>query len=164
MRYAELRPIGGVNGKDGVTLNIVEASIAEAAKSILGDVLGVPYTVSDRVKGTITIQMTKAFPKTRCFRSSKMSCAVRVRPSSCRREPTAPSGQRSGRVRSAQDGWRQKSPCAGRDHPRGGIGVRSCREMGRILKEIAPNANILRTDTARNLLWFRARAPISTQS
>ena len=49
--------------KDGITLNIVESSIAEAAKSILGDVLGVPYTVSDRVKGTVTIQMTKGVPK-----------------------------------------------------------------------------------------------------
>ena len=38
--------------KDGVTLNIVEASIAEAAKSILGDVLGVTYTVSEKVKGS----------------------------------------------------------------------------------------------------------------
>src|SRR5262245_35096379 len=42
--------------KDGVTLNIVEASIPEAAKSVLGDVLGVTYTVSDKLKGSVTIQ------------------------------------------------------------------------------------------------------------
>ena len=50
-------------GKDGVTLSMVDASIAEAAKSILGDVLGVNYTVSEKLKGAITIQTAKAVPK-----------------------------------------------------------------------------------------------------
>ena len=60
---AEPRPIGGVNGKDGVTLNLVDASVAEAARSILGDTLGLNYSVSERVKGAITIQTTKAIPR-----------------------------------------------------------------------------------------------------
>ena len=51
------------NGKDGVTLNLADASIAEAAKSVLGDALGLNYAVSEKVKGTITIQTTKAVPK-----------------------------------------------------------------------------------------------------
>src|SRR5262249_57615790 len=50
-------------GKEGVTLEIAGASIAEAAKSILGDVLGVSYTVSEKVKGSISIQSSKAIPK-----------------------------------------------------------------------------------------------------
>ena len=41
----------------------VEASIAEAAKPVLGDTLGVNYVVSDKVKGSITIQTTKAIPR-----------------------------------------------------------------------------------------------------
>src|SRR5262249_940972 len=57
-------PAGGAaNSKDGVTLNFAGASIAEAARSILGDILGVNYTVSDKVKGAITIQTVRPIPK-----------------------------------------------------------------------------------------------------
>src|SRR5262245_31901365 len=60
----ELRPgAGAANSKDGVTLNFVGASIAEAARSILGDILGVNYTVSDKLKGSITIQTVRPIPK-----------------------------------------------------------------------------------------------------
>src|SRR5499426_4183417 len=54
---------GAANSKDGVTLNFVGASIAEAARSILGDILGVNYTVSDKLKGSITIQTVRPIPK-----------------------------------------------------------------------------------------------------
>ena len=59
----EPRPLAAVNGRDGVTLNLVDASVAEAARSILGDALGLNYAVSERVKGAITIQTTKAIPR-----------------------------------------------------------------------------------------------------
>ncbi len=42
--------------RDGVTLNLAEVGIAEAAKAVLGDVLRVTYQVGDKVKGTVTIQ------------------------------------------------------------------------------------------------------------
>src|SRR5689334_23433691 len=51
----EPRPVPGAgNSKDGITLSFVGASIAEAARCILGDILGVNYTVSDKGKGSIT--------------------------------------------------------------------------------------------------------------
>jgi general secretion pathway protein D len=40
----------------GVTLNLVNVPVAQAAKSILGDMLGVRYTVDPTVKGEITVQ------------------------------------------------------------------------------------------------------------
>src|SRR5215510_12557993 len=44
---------------DGVTLNLVEASIADAAKAVLGDMLKVNYIIDSRVKGAVTVQTTK---------------------------------------------------------------------------------------------------------
>src|SRR5579871_773382 len=41
--------------KDGISLNLVGASAAEVAKTVLGDVLGVNYMVSDKVKANITL-------------------------------------------------------------------------------------------------------------
>lgn len=41
---------------EDVSLNLVNTSIAQAAKAVLGDVLGLNYTVDARVQGTVTIQ------------------------------------------------------------------------------------------------------------
>jgi len=43
-------------GGEGVSLNLVGASIASAAKSVLGDTLGVNYVVDPRVAGNVTLQ------------------------------------------------------------------------------------------------------------
>ncbi|MBX5268667.1 type II secretion system secretin GspD [Rhizobium sp. NLR17b] len=45
-------------GGDGYSLNLVGASIAAAAKSVLGDTLGLNYIVDPRVSGTVTLQTT----------------------------------------------------------------------------------------------------------
>lgn len=57
------RPLAAPAGKDAITINLVDATIAEAAKSILGDVLKVNFLVSDRVKGSITIQTANPVSK-----------------------------------------------------------------------------------------------------
>lgn len=51
--------------RDGelVEISLVNASVAAAAKAVLGDTLGRNYTISDAVKGTITIQSTGPIPK-----------------------------------------------------------------------------------------------------
>ena len=45
-----------VRGADGVTINLLNAPVAQAAKTILGDILKVNYVVSDKVAGTVTVQ------------------------------------------------------------------------------------------------------------
>jgi general secretion pathway protein D len=42
--------------EEGVTLNLVNVPAAQAAKTILGDMLGVRYTIDPKVEGRITIQ------------------------------------------------------------------------------------------------------------
>jgi general secretion pathway protein D len=41
---------------EGVTLNLVNVPAPQAAKTVLGDILGVKYTVDPSIKGEITIQ------------------------------------------------------------------------------------------------------------
>jgi general secretion pathway protein D len=49
---------GGDDARD-VRLNLVDAPIAAAAKSVLGDVLELNYSIDSRVQGTVTIQTSQ---------------------------------------------------------------------------------------------------------
>lgn len=53
------------SGEDGITLNLLNVSIQEASKTVLGDILGLNFSVADTVKGSITVQTTSPVPKTR---------------------------------------------------------------------------------------------------
>lgn len=44
------------NGKDGYTINLVDAPIAQAAKKVLGDIMGYNYVLDPNVNGTVTLQ------------------------------------------------------------------------------------------------------------
>ena len=48
------------DGKDGYTLNLLNAPVAAAAKAVMGDTLGVNYTIDSRITGTISIQTSTA--------------------------------------------------------------------------------------------------------
>src|SRR5262249_6297626 len=43
-------------GTDGVMINLLNAPIPQAAKTILGDILKTDYVISDKVSGTVTVQ------------------------------------------------------------------------------------------------------------
>jgi general secretion pathway protein D len=49
-------PAKTFKGTDGVTINLLNAPVAQAAKTILGDILKADYVISDKVSGTVTIQ------------------------------------------------------------------------------------------------------------
>ncbi|HEY4078744.1 MAG TPA: type II secretion system secretin GspD [Rhizomicrobium sp.] len=51
-------PRGQLQGKGDVTLNFAAVSVQEAAKAILGDLLGLNYTVDPSVQGNVTVQTT----------------------------------------------------------------------------------------------------------
>jgi general secretion pathway protein D len=46
-----------------VTLNLVKVPLAEAAKTILGDILGLNYSIDNRIDAEITLQTTKPVTK-----------------------------------------------------------------------------------------------------
>ncbi len=51
------------SGGEGYSLNLVNAPIPQAAKSVLGDVLGVSYVVDPRVQGTVSLQTSNPVSK-----------------------------------------------------------------------------------------------------
>lgn len=55
-RRSESEQHAGDQSEDGVTLNLVNVPAPQAAKTILGDILGVKYTIDPKVDGKITIQ------------------------------------------------------------------------------------------------------------
>ena len=67
-RFVGEPPTGSISGAsedvaDGVTLNLVNVPAPQAAKTILGDILGVRYTVDPGIEGKITIQTPKPVAK-----------------------------------------------------------------------------------------------------
>jgi general secretion pathway protein D len=49
-------PAKTFKGTDGVTINLLNAPIAQAAKTVLGDILKADYVIADKVTGTVTVQ------------------------------------------------------------------------------------------------------------
>ena len=150
----EPRPlVSDAPGRGGVTLNLVDASIAEAAKSILGDTLGVNYSVSERVKGTITIQSTKAIPRDALLETFEVilrgeGAAIVVEQGIYRIVPTS-EAVTSAPLRGKGTNYRRMPGVSAQIIPLQHV---AAAEMERILKAIAPNTSLLRVDTARNLL------------
>ncbi len=52
-----------LRGEDGITLNLVNVPVHQAAKTILGDTLGLKYSVDERVAGSITLQTSSPTAK-----------------------------------------------------------------------------------------------------
>ncbi len=144
----------GVATGEGVTLDLVNASIPEATKTILGEVLRVPYTISDQVRGSVTLQTAKPMNPDgllEVFESVLASNgAALVVDQGVYRVVTRDEALSSGRpvTRAAPSGARGP-----------GIGTEvfplryvAAVEMERILKSIAPSSNVARVDSVRNLV------------
>src|SRR5215510_12277358 len=137
---------GAANGKDGVTLNFAGASIAEAARSILGDILGVNYSVSDKLKGAITIQTVRPIRK---------EALLGVFETMLSGEGAAISVDNGVyRILPSNDAISAASLVA-RGARRPGVSAQvvplrfvAAAEMERIIKSMAPQATILRSDPA----------------
>ena len=142
---------GAANSKDGVTLNFAGASIAEAARSILGDILGVNYTVSDKVRGSITIQTVRPIPKDALLgvfetMLSGEGAAISVDNGVYRILPS------NDAVSAAAILARGARRLPGVNAQVVVLRFVAAAEMERIIKSMASQATILRTDPARNLL------------
>jgi len=148
----EPRPaVGAANSKDGVTLNFAGASIAEAARSILGDILGVNYSVSDKVKGSITIQTVRPIPKEALLGIFETmlageGAAISVDNGVYR---ILPSNDAVSAAAILARGARRVPGVSAQVVP---LRYVAAAEMERIIKSMAPQATILRTDPARNLM------------
>jgi general secretion pathway protein D len=141
--------------RDGVTLNLVDAGIPEAAKAVLGDILRVNYQVSEKVKGTITIQTPR--PVSRETLLEMLEAALRS-------DGNALVVDRGlYRILPAADAVGLAPLRVGRaaDQQRGAAGLVTQAiqlrnvapaDMERLLKGMAPASTVIRAEQARNLI------------
>jgi len=139
---------------DGITLNLVGASVQEVAKSILGDVLGVNYIVSEKVKATITLNTVKPVSKDGLLEI--FDAVLRAEGAALVADgdvfkivPSSDAVAGGSPLRSQNKGGRLAAGVVTDIVP---LHYVSASEMERILRSAAPQAGILRVDSARNLL------------
>ena len=149
---AGIMPGSAVARANGVTLSLSGASAAEAAKIILGDMMRVNYTISEKVQAKVTLNTPQPVTKEQLLgifesvlRAEGAVITVegglyRIGPSS--ENPNAPliAANASG------------APQAGFGSEPIQLRYVAAAEMERVLKSVAPNARIARVDTSRNLI------------
>lgn len=145
---------GSSTNGDGITINLVGATITEVARTVLGDILGVNYIVSDKVKGTVTLRTVRPVDKTgllEIFDAVLRSegAALVVEGGLHRIVPAAEAAAGGAPLRTQRQGRPQVGGMATDIAP---LKYVAAAEMERILKSAAPAAGVLRVDTARNLL------------
>ena len=145
-----------VAGADGVTLNLVNVPTSQAAKTVLGDVLGVKYTIDPSVKGDITVQTPKPLVKSAVadlFQSAlRANGAAIVQANGLYK--IVPADQ-------AIVGASLQIPDAPVAKGKVGSGVHivqlkyiAATELQRILEPIAPRGSIVRADDARHIIML----------
>ena len=139
---------------DGVSLDLVGASIPDAAKAVLGDVLNVNYVVSDKVKGNVTLKTSR--PVTRdglleIFESvlAAEGAALVVDGGVFKIMPRDEALAEGRPLKTDADIASRQPGVSSEIVP---LKFVSATEMERILKSVAPQSTIARVDTARNLL------------
>jgi general secretion pathway protein D len=147
------RPLPKSAGRDGVKISLVDAPIAAAAKAVMGDTLGLNYVVSDKVKGAITLQLTN--PVARADLLDMFDAALKAQGAGI------VNGGDLYRIVPIEEVVASGSPISGSGATRMAPGrstqVVTLRyvaapEMERILKSVAPQGQVVRTDPSRNLV------------
>ncbi len=147
-------------GRDGITLNLVDATIADAAKAVLGDMLKVNYIIDSRVKGSVTVQTTRPVRQQAVLDIldavlSGQGARIVVDGELYKIVPANEAAASSAPLRVTGAGR------AGRLPPGVAIYVVPLRyvaaaEMEQVLKPLTRENAVLRVDTARNLLMLSA--------
>ena len=148
---------GADAGSDGYDLNFENAPVTTVAKVILGDILGVGYTIDPRVQGTITLASGRAVSKADVLfvleNALRMSNVAMVRDRSGYRLIPAADATGSGFVDSDEA-------------TRAGYGVSvvplryvSAQAMLKLLDGFGIKPNSVRVDNARNLIIIQGTGP-----
>ena len=139
---------------EGISLELVGASIPDAAKAVLGDVLNVTYVVSDKVKGAVTLKTSRPVSRDgllEIFESvlAAEGVALVVDGPVFRLMPRE-DALAEGRPVKGEQNFSQRT--AGLSTEIMPLKFVAATEMERILKSVAPQSVIRHVDTARNLL------------
>jgi general secretion pathway protein D len=146
-------PPGASSNGEGVTLNFEDAPISAVAKVILGDILGVGYSVDPRVQGTVSLSSGRPVRKSDVLfileSALRMSNAVLVHDAGGYRIVPADDAVGSGRV--------DRSERSTKAQPGYGISVIPLQHVSgqtvmKLLDSFATKPGAVRAEPARNLL------------
>jgi general secretion pathway protein D len=141
-------------GAENVTLSLVKVPAAHAAKTILGDLLGVRYTIDHSVKGEVTIETPR--PVTKAAAVDLFQAALRssgaVLVSTKGHYRIVPADQALIGASISVSGSK-----AARSKPGSGVHIVQLKyvaasEINRLLEPMAPRGGIVRADEARNII------------
>jgi general secretion pathway protein D len=145
---------GALATRDGITLNLVNVPTPEAAKTVLGDILAVSYSVDPSVSGNMTIQTPK--PVSTASVMALFESALRANNAAL---VVAGSGYK---IVPAEQAIANAKITIGREGgSNSGVGASvrlvqlrfiSAQEMRRVLEPISPRGGIVDADPARNTL------------
>lgn len=144
-------PIGARLDEGDVTLNLVKVPVAQAAKTVLGDLLSVRYTIDPNVKGDVTVQTP--YPVSKAAVVDLLQAALKANGA------VILNAGGHYRIVSAEHAMAGAPLRAGA--ATGEIGAYmqivqlkyvAANEMQRILEPIAPKGSAVRADEARNTL------------
>lgn len=140
-------------GGEGYSLNLVNAPIAAAAKSVLGDALGANYVVDPRLSGNVTLQTTAAVSRDALIEIFESALAVSGAVIT-KRDQTY-------QIVPASEAFSSTPEISASSRSVSGPGVKvqaielkyiAAAEMKSILEPISRQGSILRTDDNRNLI------------
>nr|WP_255609184.1 type II secretion system secretin GspD [Methylosinus sp. Sm6] len=148
---------------EGVTLNLANLPIAEAAKVVLGDIVGADYVVDPRLEGKVTVHTSRPVKKSvaiELFQSSlRVAGAAVVESDGIYKIVPADQAATSGAPLSIGAG------AAPRASEQIGNGVRvvqlryvSASEMKRVLEPISQRGGIVQADESRRILTLSGSA------
>jgi general secretion pathway protein D len=148
------RPQGPARGNGGFDLNFENAPVATVAKVVLGDILGVGYTIDPRVQGTVSLVSVRPVPKSDIVfvleNALRLSGVVLLHDTSGYRLTPLGDAVGAGRVDSA----------AATPEPGYGVSVVplqyvSAQTLLKLMDSFATKAGAVRADTTRNLLLIQ---------
>ncbi|HXN89108.1 MAG TPA: secretin N-terminal domain-containing protein, partial [Methylocella sp.] len=144
---------GATPAGDGVNLNFEDSPVSAVAKVILGDILGVGYSIDPRVQGTISLSSGRPVPKSQVLfvleSALHTSNAVLVHDAGGYHIVPADDAVGSGRVDRAGEGR----------NPEPGYGISvvplqhvSVQTITKLLESFAAKPGSIRADPSKNLL------------
>jgi general secretion pathway protein D len=140
---------------DGITLNLVNVPIAQASKTVLGDIMAAHYTVDPGIEGKITIQTPKPVPKPvvlDLFQTALRANNVAITDGGGGIYKIVPADQAANGARIAIGNNPPSPETLGAGLQVVQLQYVSASEMKRILEPISPHGGVVRADPARNTL------------
>lgn len=146
------------SGGQTYTLNLVDASVTEGAKAVLGDIFKTSFTVDPKIEGRITIQTTRPVDSAgiaELFEASLRTVgAAIVQNGNIYRVVTADQAAMGARLGGSDSGGQQ----IGNSVKVVPMRYIAATEMKRILEPIVSFGGVVRVDTSRNALLISGTA------